>query len=275
MLYTESQVAELPQHRFAHLLLDEANQVLTITLNRPEKRNALNETMVNELAFAITYAHHTDRIRLVVLQARGPVFCAGGDIHTLEGKPEGDNSGSTIPAPGKRVLVGELFNTLYKPSIAQVEGDVYAGGLLLLAGCTFVVACNDVKLGLPEVKRGIFPFQVMSSLLQLMPARKVLEWCILGYNLEVERAHEYGLISQVSIEETIGRDVQQLVERVLQNSPRAISMGLEAYDHIRTSSTSDQHEYLRDKLNEMMATNDAREGIQAFREKRQPVWPGN
>ncbi len=272
MIYTKTQTEALPKHRFAFIELEEKDHVLTITLNRPEKKNALNLTMVNELAFALHYAHFQDDVWVVVLQAKGNVFCAGADLKAMGS--DAAESGSTIPAPREEVLLGELFNFLHKPSIAKVNGDVYAGGFLLLAGCTFVLASNHVKLGLPEVKRGLFPFQVMESLLQVMPPRKVLDWCIRGYNLDVGQAHEWGLVSKVTIEEAIDRDLDKLLQEILTNAPVAIRMGMEAYHQIHSSQSNQNHQYLREMLFKLLMTEDAREGISAFREKRTPVWKG-
>jgi enoyl-CoA hydratase/carnithine racemase len=82
----------------------------------------------------------------------------------------------------KKYTIGQIFISLHKPSIAKVEGDVYAGGFLLLCGVRFVLANRGLKFGLPEVKRGLYPFQVMAALMEVMPARKVLDWCVRGYN---------------------------------------------------------------------------------------------
>ncbi|MGY8923816.1 MAG: enoyl-CoA hydratase-related protein, partial [Flavobacteriales bacterium] len=88
----------------------------------------------------------------------------------------------TVPKANSKVLIGELFNKLYKPKICQLEGDVYAGGFLIVAGCNYVVAKKNIVLGLPEVKRGIFPFQVMESLSKVISIRNIMDWCIRGYN---------------------------------------------------------------------------------------------
>ena len=272
MLYTETQTATLHEETFAYLRVAQAGHVLTITLNRPEKKNALNPVMVNELAFALYYARYQTGVWLVVIQAAGDVFCAGADLKAFLGQTETHHS--TIPEPAGEVLIGELFNQLNKPTIAKVEGDVYAGGFLLLAGCTFVVACNDVRLGLPEVKRGLFPFQVMAGLMEVMPPRMVLDWCIRGYDLQVERAHEFGLISQVTIREDIDREVDNLVREILANSPTAIRMGMEAYHRLRHDGSAENHEYLRNMLMQTLQTRDAQEGLRAFREKRSPQWTG-
>lgn len=270
MLYSKEQTASIHQEQLAFIQVQETDHVLTITLNRPEKKNALHPVMVNELAYAVHYAQHHDHIWVVVLDAAGDVFCAGGDLKAFAGQVE--EVASTIPEPAGDVLLGEIFNKLHKPSIAKVEGHVYAGGFLLLAGCTYVLANNDVKFGLPETKRGLFPFQVMSALMSVMPERKVLDWCIRGYNLEVEQAHQWGLVTQVTIEENIAADLERLLREITNNSPMAIRMGMEAYDHIRQRSTRQEHEYLRSMLMKNLQTQDAREGITAFREKRRPEW---
>jgi len=153
-----------------------------------------------------------------------------------------------------------------------VTGDVYAGGFFFLAGCTIILAQEGIKLGLPEVKRGLFPFQVMAALLRVMPARKVLDWCIRGYNLKVEEALQYGLISQINSETEIDGALNNIIAELKQNSPSAIKNGLAAYDHIQPSAT--EHKYLLDMLMQTIGTKDGQEGLKAFREKRPPVWTG-
>lgn len=270
--YSEKVVQNFHQQTFAHILIEEKNHVLYLYLNRPKAKNALSPLLVNELAYSLAYAHYNTDIWAVVLGAVGNVFCAGADLKAFAGSTEETNS--TIPEPDGEILVGELFNKLYKPCIAKVTGDVYAGGFLLLCGCTQVVALDSIQLGLPEVKRGLFPMQVMASLLQIMPARKVIDWCIRGYNLPVKTAHEYNLVTHIATIETIDTIVDSLCTELISNSPSAIRLGLEAYDHIRVAGSEEQHSYLRDMLFKTLSTEDAQEGLTAFREKRSPLWQG-
>ena len=179
---------------------------------------------------------------------------------------------SSIPNPEGEILIGELFNKVYKPVIAKVEGDVYAGGFFFLSGSTYVVAQNHIKLGLPEVKRGLYPFQVMASLLRVMPQRKVIDWCIRGYNLPVEKAYEYGLVTHIVNKENMDASIQSIIDELKSNSPSAIRLGLEAFDQIQSSEK--QHKYLSDMLKKTITTKDAQEGIMAFRQKRKPIWLG-
>ena len=259
------------QQTYAYLLVEEANHVLTITLNREEKRNALHPQMVNELAYAFQYAHTNKDIWMVVIQAKGKVFCAGADLKAMAGFIEPNNS--TIPqAKGEEILIGELFNKIFKPTIAKITGDVYAGGFFFLAGASIVIAQDNLKFGLPEVKRGIYPFQVMASLMQVMPARKVIDWCIRGYNLPVAEAERFGLVTQIVPAEEIESSIENIITELKQNSPSAIRNGLIAYDHIQPKEAT--HKYLHEMLMKTMQSKDGQEGLKAFREKRKPVWTG-
>ncbi len=269
-LYTKEQTQNIHSQTFAFLEIKEKENALTITLDRANKKNALHPQMVNEIAYATHYAHFEKKIWVVLIQAKGNIFCAGADLKAMAGFIEENNS--TIPQPDGEVLIGELFNKIYKPTIAKVTGDVYAGGFFFLAGSNIVVAQDDIKFGLPEVKRGLFPFQVMAALLKVMPARKVVDWCIRGYNLPVIEAEKHGLVSQVCSAENIDQEVQKIIEELIQNSPTAIKYGLEAYDKIHPAAA--EHKYLYNMLMKTIGTKDGREGLKAFREKRKPKWTG-
>ena len=167
-------------------------------------------------------------------------------------------------------MIGELFNKLYKPKICQLEGDVYAGGFLIIAGCNYVVSNDGIILGLPEVKRGLFPMQVMESLSKVISVRNVVDWCIRGYNLDVITAHKWGLISVITNQVEIESVVSKWLNEVVSNSPIAIKYGLEAMDTI--SSSESNHKYLAEMLELVLKSEDANEGISAFKEKRKPNW---
>ena len=268
--YSSEQLSKFKDHKFAYLKVEEADHVLTMTLDRANKKNALHPQLVNEIAYTLNYAHHNTDIWIIVIGAVGNVFCAGADLKAMAGIIEENDS--TVPVPEGEILIGELFNKVYKPTIAKVTGDVYAGGFFFLAGCNIVIAQDDVKFGLPEVKRGLYPFQVMAALLKVMPARKVVDWCIRGYNLSVAEAERFGLVSSVVDKDKVDSELNKIIEELKQNSPSAIRYGLESYDKIQPAAA--EHKYLFDMLTKTIASNDGREGLKAFREKRKPVWTG-
>lgn len=269
MLYSPAQTQTFPQITFRYLLVSEADHVLTIRLNRSEKKNALNPTLLNELAFAIAYAHHTPDVWLVVLAAEGTVFCAGMDLKSLS---DGQKESATVPAPSGPVRLGELMAGLHKPCIGQVQGPVLAGGFLLVAGCTHVVAVESATFSLPEVKRGLFPFQVMASLLEIMPARAVMDWCLRGRTVAAPEAQQLGLVTDVVTPDQLEITVNELVNELKHFSPTAMKFGLRAYQELKSLPRADWQAYLHEQFAQIQQTPDAKEGMTAFLEKRDPKW---
>lgn len=272
MLFTSDQLREFKNHRFAYLLVEEKDHLLTLTLNRPEKKNALSPVLFNELAYALYYAQFERSVWAVVIAAAGDVFCAGADLKAFSGAKE--ETTSTIPQPGHEVVLGDLFNSLHKPCIAKVHAPVYAGGFLIICGCTHVIASDNATFSLPEVKRGLFPFQVMQSMLQIMPARAVLDFCIRAKTATAAEAEKMGLVSRAVDPSQLDTEVTALVNEIFQYSPSAIRLGLEAYDNLKNIPAAEAHSYLKQMLGECIQTEDAAEGMAAFIEKRKPVWKG-
>ncbi len=272
MLFTTEQLQDISQYKFAHLLVEEKDHLLTLTLNRPEKKNALNPVLFNELAFALSYAAWSRAVWGVVIAANGDVFCAGADLKAFAGASE--QTTSTVPQATAEVVIGDVFNALHKPCIAKVHAPVYAGGFLIVCGCTHVVASANATFSLPEVKRGLYPFQVMQSLLQIMPARTVLDLCMRARTLTSAEAEKTGLVSKVVEGDKLNAEVQALVDEIFQYSPSAIRLGLEAFDNLKSIPAAEAHRYLKQMLGECIQTEDAAEGMAAFIEKRKPVWKG-
>jgi enoyl-CoA hydratase/carnithine racemase len=272
MLYTSEQLNEFRSHTFAHLLVEEEGHLLTLTLNRPEKKNALNPVLFRELAYALNYARHARNVWAVVIAAKGDVFCAGADLKAFAGEIQ--ESTSTVPEPKDEIAIGDVFNSVFKPCIAKVQGPVYAGGFLIICGCTHVVAASSAVFGLPEVKRGLFPFQVMNSMLQIMPPRAVLDFCIRAKTVNAAEAEKLGLVTKVTEPANLDAEVQTLVDEIFEYSPSAISLGLEAFDCLRRVPVNEAHMHMKQMLGECLQTEDAAEGVKAFAEKRKPVWKG-
>jgi len=271
MYFTENDIASFADVELKLIKTEIKGNLFIITLNRPEKRNAFTPTMVHEIAFALAYANSQSDVWCVLLEAEGPVFCAGMDLNVFQ-NPTLDISNDKLPEPAMEITLGDAFKSLLKPCIAKVKGDVLAGGFLLIGGCTFVVGTEEVGFSLPEVKRGIFPLQVMASLLKIMPQRKVLEMCILGKKYSAHEAHALGLVTHLSTADKIDSDTEELIQTILAGSPFAIKKGIEAYQNLATIAENEQHQYLINLLQEIRSSVDAQEGILAFKEKRPPVW---
>ena len=271
-LYTKQQALNLKNYTFAHLLVEEQEHLLTITLNRPEKKNALNPILFKEIAYALYYAHHNRNTWVVVIAAKGDVFCAGADLKAFAGQTE--ETTSTIPEPNGEVVIGDVFAGLCKPCIAKVHAPVYAGGFLIICGCTHVISAAHATFSLPEVKRGLFPFQVMQSMLQIMPARTVLDFCMRAKTVNAAEAVQLGLVSKAVAADELDKEVQALIEELLQYSPSGIRLGLQAYNTLKSLSGADAHKEMKKMLGEALQTEDAAEGLQAFIEKRKPSWKG-
>lgn len=255
---------------FAFIKIKVEDHVLTLTLDRPEKKNAIHPHMVQEIAFVLQFAKQNNAIRAIVIEANGDVFCAGADLKAFMGMV--GEFESSIPQSNQEILIGELFQKAHKPVITKVKGNVMAGGFFFLTGANYVVCDEGVTLGLPEVKRGLFPFQVMASLLEVMPKRIVIDWCVRGCDMPVNKALDHGLVTHAVSREDIDKTVDGLLNTIVENSPTAIRLGLEALEMI--SAQESKHQFLMQMLQKTVSSKDGQEGLLAFREKRKPVWTG-
>lgn len=271
MFFTKAATEEYSKVEFQQIKTKQEGNLFTITLNRPEKRNAFTPSMVHEIAFALAFAHFSNEIWCVLIDAEGPVFCAGMDLNIFQ-NPELDIKNETLPLAQKEITIGDAFKYLEKPCIAKVKGNVLAGGFLIIGGCTFVISTEEAQFGLPEVKRGIFPLQVMATLLKIMPQRKVVEMCVLGKNYTAQESLDLGLVTHLSSEKRIDEDTKSLIRSILENSPFAIKKGFEALNMLQNLPENEKHPYLLSILQEIRNSPDAKEGTLAFKEKRVPIW---
>lgn len=239
--------------------------VYTLTLARPEKRNAFTPTMVNEINYAIAEANFNKDVRLVLIKAEGPVFCTGMDMKTFE-NPSLDTLNPAIQ--NQNISLADAIRQLNKPSIAIVEGDVIAGGFLIILECTYIFARKEAKFSLPEVKRGLFPFQVLASLLKYMPSNKALDLCITAKVISAIDAKNIGIVYDY-LEES---NLTSLMTSIIENAPKAIYSGFEALKKLSTISENEKMSFLLQSLEELKQTKDAKEGMAAFFEKRNPTW---
>jgi enoyl-CoA hydratase/carnithine racemase len=244
--------------------------VLTITLNRPERRNAINEAMTNELIYALDYARQERGIRVVVLAANGDIFCAGGDLRMMSGAA--DQSTSNVPKRGESDDISLRIRHLYKPVIAKIQGGVLAGALLLVCNASHAIAADHAKFSAPEIKRGIWPFMVMAGLFRLMPKRAGLDFIMRGEPMSAALAEKYGLINEFVPAAQLDARVAEITQGLVDLAPGTMQMGLQAFVTQEDMEFDAALPYLRTQIEACLKSADAKEGISAFLEKRQPDW---
>lgn len=215
-----------------------------VTLTRSEKRNAFTPTMINEIDHAFRHANDDDAIKIVVIRAEGPVFCAGMDLKTFE-DPTLDTPNPHIV--NRNVSLGEVFDGLLKPSVAILEGNVIAGGFLIILGCTYVFASKETKFRLPELELGIFPFQVMASLLKVMSEKQVLQLCMDTRYFDAERALYLGIIDGF-LEKS---KLEELINSFEEKDTIALKTGIYAMRRLNTIVPDERFSFLKNVLDEL------------------------
>lgn len=250
--------------------LDEG--VARITLNRPEVRNALSQTMVAELERALAACEADPATRVVVLAGAGDrAFCAGADL-----KGMGDR-GTTLQAResfGAFARVLEFLSRMRTPVIAQVHGYALAGGCGLAAACDLVVAAEDARFGLPEITVGLLPLMVMAPILRSVGRKRGLLMILSGEPVTAREAYEMGLVSLVVPREALAERTAALARRLAGFSPSAVRLAKEAAATIQDMEYGKALRYLRELITLVGLSDDAREGIAAFFAKRPPRWTG-
>jgi enoyl-CoA hydratase/carnithine racemase len=251
--------------KFEATELDIKNNIMTITLNRPEKKNAINNVMMNEINYALAYAKQERSIRVVVIAARGDTFCAGADLSRAE-------SNSNVPKIENADDISLAIRHLYKPVICKIQGSVLAGALLMVSNATHAIAVKEAKFSAPEIKRGLWPFMVMAGLFRVMPKRAGLDFIMRGSYIDSVKAEQWGLINQAVLKDDIDQIVEDLATELSNLAPGTMQFGLEAYEKQDNMSFDEALPYLRKQIAECFKGEDAKEGIAAFLEKRDPNW---
>ncbi|MFJ1254919.1 enoyl-CoA hydratase/isomerase family protein [Cupriavidus sp. CuC1] len=241
-----------------------------ITINRPDKRNAINKEVVAGIRAGYRAAHADPAIRAIVLTGAGDkAFCAGGDLQP--------GKGFAFDLSQPNVDYADMLRESQQatlPSIARINGTCMAGGMGLLCMTDMAVAADSALFGMPEVKVGVFPMQVLSLLQTLAPPRLVREWCISGEPFSAAEAKAAGLVNHLAATGELDARTEWLVARVADKSPTAIRRGKYAMQAMAAMSFTEGIAYTESQIALLAMTEDAREGLAAFNEKRKPVWTG-
>lgn len=245
--------------------------VLTITLNRPEKRNALNPQLIHELTGALDAAAES-RAGVVILTGAGSAFCAGLDLDHLQ------TMTATTPEEHRKdsERIARVLRTLYdfpKPTIAAVNGAAIAGGMGLATVCDFTLAVPEAKFGYTEVKIGFVPAIVASFLLRQVGEKRTRDLLLSGRIVKASEALELGLVTRIVPEQDLIREAESLAQCLLRNSPESMTAIKKLLSgHARARLDAEIEEAIRANA-QQRATEDFKEGVRAFLEKRRPMWP--
>lgn len=252
------------------VLIERSGMVTRITLNRPERRNALTVPMMHAIRAAVDGAQNDPDCRLIVLTGAGDrAFCAGADLISDDTPFKPDFSELSLPFAD----LLRAFHGSSVPILCVVNGACVAGGMGFLGVCDIAIASSTAKFGMPEAKVGIFPMQIVAVLQGLIPERDMRELCITGRIIDADEACGTRLVNRVVPPERLGAEAEAWIDRILTSSPMAIRRGKYALRAMRDMSFEQMIAFAETMVGPMIMTQDAREGIEAFAQKRSPNWP--
>ena len=250
------------------LRVERQDAVLHLTIQREERRNAMSAAVLAGLTQAIEAAQGDRSVRAIVITGAGSkAFCAGADLQS--GKAFALDPSEPVGEFARLLRTAKASNV---PLIARVNGACMAGGMGLLAMCDLAVAARHAVFGLPEVKVGVFPAQVLSVLQHLVPRRQLAEMCITGEPISAAEALAYGLVNYV--DDDVDAKLQWLLDRLLDKSPAAIRRGLYTMKKIEAMAFEESMSFTESQIALFTLTEDAKEGQAAFQQKRKPEWKG-
>jgi enoyl-CoA hydratase/carnithine racemase len=266
------------------VLLERRGPVGHLIINRPERRNALNASVLSGLRSALAEIKRDDLLRVVVLTGAGTrAFSAGADL-IGPNSPAAGTGGADAPSAADlhdaRGGLAALFQDLWdlgKPSIAKVRGYALAGGMGLALACDVVVAADDAVFGTPEIDIGIWPYMITVALLQSMSPRHALELMMTGRRVGAMEGERLGFLNRVVPSDELDAVVDDLAAQLAAKPPRALAAGRASFYRVLHLSAADALAYLHPLLTVATQTDEAAEGRSAFAERRPPNWalPGN
>ena len=244
----------------------------TVTLNRPELRNAFNEQAIAELRRAFEGLGRSELVDVIVLAAAGPAFCAGADLHWMQKMATYTHAENQADA----LQLAEMLLTIYqcpKPVVAKVQGDCYGGGVGLAAACDIMLVSADAFFCLSEVKLGLIPATIAPYVIKAMGENAARRYFLTAERFSASEAHRLGFAHEVVSSETLDASVARLVKALSANSPHAVQAAKTlvrevAGKPVDAALMADTAE----RIAQMRASEQGREGVAAFLEKRKPAW---
>ena len=253
------------------VLRHDADGIATLTLNRPAQRNALSQGLMSALQSALDAIAADRAVRVVILAANGPGFCAGHDLKELRANPGRAFQEATFAQCAKLML---SLNRLPQPMIARVHGIATAAGCQLVATCDLAVAADTARFATPGVNIGLFCSTPMVALTRNVGRKQAMEMLLTGDMIDAATAKQIGLINRAVPAEELDGAVTALAAKLASKSPYTLKIGKEAFYHQVEQPVADAYDYAARVMTENMLARDAAEGIDAFIEKREPKWCG-
>jgi enoyl-CoA hydratase/carnithine racemase len=254
------------------VLYEPRGHTVHITINRPERRNAMSYDVMQGLRDAMARARHDETARVVVLTGAGDVaFCAGADLGGIA-----ENEGAAA-AHDSRGLLADLFRDMWslgKPILARVRGYALAGGFGLACACDLIVAADDAVFGTPEINVGLWPYMITVPLLRSMPPKTVLDLMMTGRRVDAEEAQRLGFVQRLVPVDELDATVDLLAATLASKSPLIMRWGRESFYRVLEMDADVALAYLQTMLTVTTLTDDATEGVAAFSQKRAPEWRG-
>jgi len=248
------------------VLVEKQQHTTTVTLNRPERRNALTIELMTELTAVIDAASADASQRVLILRGAGAAFCAGLDMNETRDATRAHESAGMV---AKTLLTVSQTRLV---TIAAVHGAAVAGGAGIMTACDFVVAAEGTKIGYPEAKRGLVAGLVMTFLRRQLRERDVRELLFTAEIIDAQRAREIGLVNRVVAADQLDAEVQKITTSVLQNAPGALANAKRLLEQLWSTSVQEDIETALAHHMEARQSDEAKEGVTAFLEKRPPNW---
>jgi enoyl-CoA hydratase len=254
------------------VLLAMDGRIATITLNRPDQRNPLSGTMLRDLVAAFRWAQDEPEVRVVVLSGAGDrAFCAGADLGSFDAEM------TDLERHRSRDLFVELFTVmadLGKPIVGRINGHALAGGLGLACSCDVLVSTDTATFGTPEINVGIWPMMIQAILARNIPRKVLLEMEMLGDRWTATQMQTLGVINRVVPHDQLDAAVNEITERLARKSPVAMRLGRDSFYRQQDMDFHAALDYLQSQFTLVTLSDDAKEGIKAFLEKREPDFKG-
>jgi enoyl-CoA hydratase/carnithine racemase len=258
--------------QLTHVTYEAADRVATIMLNRPEQRNPLSTQMMRDIVAALGNAKNDTEVRAVVLTGAGDkAFCAGADLGGLSA------DATEVEKHLERTGFVEMFLTierLGKPLIGCINGHALAGGFGLAMSCDLVVAADTATFGTPEINVGLWPMMIMAIINRNLPRKRATELYMTGERIDAQRASQWGLVNRIAPAAEVRQAAHTLAVQLTKKSPLIMGLGRDALYAIDGLDYEESLRYLQSQLTVVTLSDDAKEGVVAFLQKREPDFKG-